>query len=145
MSIAETHFFRKTLSGHFLFRPEQAFIQILQLPGGDYCTVYGWWNWDHWFMEVYSSMPVGEGKTRSDIVKRGRESFKSLAVGPKKVFGVELKQTSTARSGYFALAYAAALADGQMVEYCKFNISKMEEHLSKCLNERKLSPFPKLA
>ena len=53
------------------------------------------------------------------------------------------KQPDAYNCGLFAIAFAAELIDGKSPSDAMFSVEKMRGHLIKCLQEQKLTPFPK--
>jgi len=54
------------------------------------------------------------------------------------------KQPDGYNCGPFAIAYAAEILDGYSPMEAIFNVKKMCSHLKLCLEQQKLTPFPKV-
>ena len=54
------------------------------------------------------------------------------------------KQTDGFNCGPFAIAYAAEILDGKSPMEAIFDVQKMRNHLLVCLEQKTLTPFPKI-
>ena len=54
------------------------------------------------------------------------------------------KQPDGYNCGPFAIAYAAEILDGKSPIEAVFDVGKMRRHLIRCLQQKILSPFPKV-
>ena len=122
------------------FQPvHQDHIQILH-DGGD-----------HWFISFCSSGRVQIcDSLRSSLNRSSIKSVHSLykkVAEPGKVKPTFLRvqrQPDGFNYGPFAIALVAEILDGKSSMEAKFNVQKMKPHLIRCLQEKNLSPFPKV-
>ena len=54
------------------------------------------------------------------------------------------KQSDGYNCGPFAIAYAAEVLDGKSPIDARFDVSKMRDHVMLCLENKVLTPFPKV-
>ena len=55
------------------------------------------------------------------------------------------KQPDGYNCGPFAIAFAAEIIDGKSPMDAHFDVCKMRKHLTRCLENQSLTPFPKVS
>ena len=75
-----------------------------------------------------------------------RSLYKHYVPGGQRITFLPVQRQPDGFScGLFAIAYAAELLDGHSPsENSPFDVNKMRSHLIVCLEQQKLSPFPKV-
>ena len=106
----------------------------------------------HWFLSFCSSGRVQICDSLKSTLNRS--SMKSVYSLYKNVVGESgkvmptflpvHKQPDGFNCGPFAIAYAAEILDGKSPMEAIFDVKKMRQHLIRCLQEKNLSPFPKI-
>ena len=106
----------------------------------------------HWFLSFCSSGRVQIcDSLKSTLNRSSMKSVYSLykhVVGEfekvKPTFLPVQKQTDGFNCGPFAIAYAAEIVHGKSPMEAIFDVKKMRNHLLVCLEQKTLTPFPKI-